>query len=165
MVKGFRHILEYVLTSQVQEHGSHEHSIFPLKISFAVVLAGDVSDGAGTNPAGIPLGRKQIAVGISYRRARGSVVNDNSQSAVPFEPGHCPDVWPLLANAGFQRIFQQVQWTDDDMEGLHEMLLKKHKQNRECMKRLKEYISENFSYTLNAQEEVYLLVHLSKIFY
>lgn len=64
-----------------------------------------------------------------------------------------------------QRIFQQVQWTDDDMEGLHEMLLKKHKQNRECMKRLKEYISENFSYTLNAQEEVYLLVHLSKIFY
>ena len=64
-----------------------------------------------------------------------------------------------------QRIFQQVQWTDDDMEGLHEMLLKKHKQNRKCMERLKEYIRDNFDYTLNAQEEVYLLVHLSKIFY
>ena len=115
VLKGFRHILEYVLTSQVQEHGSHEHSIFPLKISFAVVLAGDVSDGAGTNPAGIPLGRKQIAVGISYGRGRGSVVNDNRQSAVPFEPGHCPDVWLLLANAGFQRIFQQVSDNNADI--------------------------------------------------
>ena len=50
------------------------------------------------------------------------------------------------------------------MEGLHEMLLKKHKQNRKCMERLKEYIRDNFDYTLNAQEEVYLLVHLSKYF-
>lgn len=64
-----------------------------------------------------------------------------------------------------QRIFQQIQWSDDDMEGLHEILLKKHERNRSCMERLKEYIRENFNHTLNAQEEVYLLVHLSKIFY
>lgn len=64
-----------------------------------------------------------------------------------------------------QRIFQQAQWVDDNMEGLHEMLLKKHPKNRECMERLKEYIRDNFNYTLNSQEEVYLLVHLSKIFY
>lgn len=62
-----------------------------------------------------------------------------------------------------QRIFQQVQWTDDDMDGLHEMLIGKHEKNRECMERLKEYIRDNFNYTLNSQEEVYLLVHLSKI--
>ena len=51
------------------------------------------------------------------------------------------------------------------MESLHEMLLKKHRKNKECIKRLKEYIQKEFDYKLNSQEEVYLLVHLSKIFY
>lgn len=64
-----------------------------------------------------------------------------------------------------QRIFQRFQWTGDNMESLHEMLLKKHRKNKECIKRLKEYIQKEFDYKLNSQEEVYLLVHLSKIFY
>ena len=51
------------------------------------------------------------------------------------------------------------------MEGLHEMLLEKHQKNKECIGRLKGYIQSEFDYALNSQEEVYLLVHLSKIFY
>ncbi len=64
-----------------------------------------------------------------------------------------------------QRIFQQLQWTSDNMEGLHEILLDKHQKNKECIRRLKGYIQSEFDYALNSQEEVYLLVHLSKIFY
>lgn len=64
-----------------------------------------------------------------------------------------------------QRIFCQVQWNDDDMDGLFQMLLLKHSKNRECINRLSAYIRNNFSYELNHQEKVYLMVHLSKIFY
>lgn len=64
-----------------------------------------------------------------------------------------------------QRIFSQVQWNDDSVEGLYQLLIHKHRKNRECIERLRSYIQEIFSYTMNPQEEVYLLVHLSKIFY
>jgi len=64
-----------------------------------------------------------------------------------------------------QRIFTQVQWEDEGMEGLHQLLLMRHRKNRECISRLREYIRRSFNYTLNQQEEVYLMVHLSKIFY
>lgn len=63
-----------------------------------------------------------------------------------------------------QRIFSQVQWDDGGVEGLYQLLIRKHRKNRECIHRLRDYIQETFHYTLNPQEEVYLLVHLSKLF-
>ena len=63
-----------------------------------------------------------------------------------------------------QRIFSRVQWDDDGVEGLYQLLIRKHRKNQECIRRLQSYIKETFHYTLNPQEEVYLLVHLSKIF-
>lgn len=76
------------------------------------------------------------------------------------------DTMRLITHLKFlaQRIFSQVQWTDDSMEGIHQLLILKHRKNRECINRLRSYIQETFRYTLNLQEEVYLLVHLSKIF-
>lgn len=63
-----------------------------------------------------------------------------------------------------KRIFSETHWTDEGMDGLYELLLTKHDKNEECISRLKAYLQEEFSYSLNLQEEVYLLVHLSKIF-
>lgn len=62
-----------------------------------------------------------------------------------------------------QRILRRSQWNDDDMSGLYQMLLLRNGKNRDCMDRLKAYIQENFQYTLNQQEEVYLLIHITKI--
>lgn len=64
-----------------------------------------------------------------------------------------------------QRIFTQVQWEDNSVDNLYQLLIRKHKKNQECMERLRAYVQQTFSYTLSSQEEVYLLVHLSKIFY
>lgn len=64
-----------------------------------------------------------------------------------------------------QRIFTHAQWEDSGTEGLYQLLIHKHHKNKECIERLKEYIQENFAYTLNSQEEAYFLVHLTKIFY
>lgn len=63
-----------------------------------------------------------------------------------------------------QRIFCQIQWNDDDMDGLYQLLIRRHRKNRECIGRLSDFIRNNFSYELNHQEKVYLMVHLSKIF-
>lgn len=64
-----------------------------------------------------------------------------------------------------QRIFCKAQWNDDEMDGLYQMLLLRHSKNRECITRLSAFIRNHFSYELNHQEKVYLMVHLSKIFY
>lgn len=62
-----------------------------------------------------------------------------------------------------QRIFGQTQWHDDNMESLYKILVAYHEKNEECIQRLRNYIQIEFSYTLNSQEEVYLLVHINKI--
>ena len=84
---------------------------------------------------------------------------------VEMDPDHL-DTMRLTTHLKFlaQRIFNQTQWADDNMDGVHQLLILKHKKNKECIERLKAYIQETFSYTLNNQEETYLLVHLSKIF-
>ncbi len=64
-----------------------------------------------------------------------------------------------------QRIISQTQWEDGGVDGLYRLLVLKHHKHQECIDRLKAYIQSAFHYTLNAQEEVYLLVHLSKIFH
>lgn len=62
-----------------------------------------------------------------------------------------------------QRILRRSQWNDDDMDGLYQMLLFRHAKNRECIARIAGYIRNQFSYELNHQEKVYLMIHLSKI--
>lgn len=63
-----------------------------------------------------------------------------------------------------QRIFTQVQWEDKDMDGLREMLIRRSGKGRQCIQRLSNYIFDTFGYRLNSQEEVYLLIHLTKLF-
>jgi len=62
-----------------------------------------------------------------------------------------------------QRILRRSQWNDDDMDGLYQMLLFRHAKNRDCIARITAYIRNHFSYELNHQEKVYLMIHLSKI--
>lgn len=62
-----------------------------------------------------------------------------------------------------QRIFRRSQWNDDDMDGLYQMLLFRNAKNRDCIARVTGYIRNHFSYELNHQEKVYLMIHLSKI--
>lgn len=63
-----------------------------------------------------------------------------------------------------QRILTHAQWQDKDVEDLYELLIHQNRKNLVCLERLRRYIRETFRYTLNPQEEVYLLIHLSKIF-
>lgn len=62
-----------------------------------------------------------------------------------------------------RRIFTHAQWQDKDVADLYDLLIFQHRKNRICLERLRSYIRETFAYTLNPQEEVYLLIHLSKI--
>ena len=62
-----------------------------------------------------------------------------------------------------QRILRRSQWNDDDMDSLYQMLLFRHSKNRDCIARIGAYIRNHFSYELNLQEKVYLMIHISKI--
>ena len=62
-----------------------------------------------------------------------------------------------------QRILRRSQWSDDDMDTIFQMLLFRNPKNRDCLARITGYIRNQFSYELNHQEKVYLLIHLSKI--
>ena len=62
-----------------------------------------------------------------------------------------------------QRILRRSQWNDDDMDGLYQMLLFRNAKNRDCIAQITGYIRNHFSYELNHQEKVYLLIHLTKI--
>ncbi len=62
-----------------------------------------------------------------------------------------------------QRILRRSQWNDDDMDSIYQMLLFRHAKNRDCIARITAYIRNHFSYELNHQEKVYLMIHLSKI--
>jgi beta-glucoside operon transcriptional antiterminator len=63
-----------------------------------------------------------------------------------------------------QRILRRSQWNDDDMDGIFQMLMFRNPRNRDCIAQITGYIRNQFSYELNHQEKVYLLIHLSKIF-
>lgn len=63
-----------------------------------------------------------------------------------------------------QRIFTHAQWSDDNMESIYQLLILEHKENKECIEGLKNFVEKTFNYTLNKQEKAYLLVHLSKLF-
>lgn len=61
------------------------------------------------------------------------------------------------------RILSGEIWQDEDTDEMFRMLLKSNRKNRECMDSLKRYIQEEFKYTINQQEEMYLLIHITKI--
>ena len=61
------------------------------------------------------------------------------------------------------RIFSGQVWEDDDSDEMYRLLLKANRKNKECLQRLTDYIQENFRYTINQQEAVYLLIHCNKI--
>lgn len=62
------------------------------------------------------------------------------------------------------RIFAKEAWDEDeDSEQMYGLLLKSNRRNAECLKRLTEYVEENFRYTINQQESLYLLIHFTKI--
>lgn len=62
-----------------------------------------------------------------------------------------------------QRIFQRDDLKDDGMEDMFRYLLDLNPKNQLCLDRLNAFISQAFHYTLNQQEQFYLLVHLTKI--
>lgn len=62
-----------------------------------------------------------------------------------------------------QRILRRSQWNDDDMGGLYQLLLFRNAKNRDCIARIAGYIRNHFSYELNHQEKVYLMIHINKI--
>ena len=62
-----------------------------------------------------------------------------------------------------QRILSGSQWHDDNMGGIYEMLLLMHRKNQECINRIASYIRREFTYEMNHQEKMYLMIHLSKI--
>ena len=49
------------------------------------------------------------------------------------------------------------------MEAMYDVLLKHDPRNKICLERINDYLREEFHYELNHQEQVYLLVHLTKI--
>ena len=62
-----------------------------------------------------------------------------------------------------QRILRRSQWNDADMGGLYQLFLLRNAKNRDCIARITAYIRNHFSYEINHQEKLYLMIHLSKI--
>ncbi len=63
-----------------------------------------------------------------------------------------------------QRILQNAAWNDDDdMDEMYDYLLRRNPRNRVFLDKLGGYIKTSLHYSINKQEEFYLLVHLTKI--
>lgn len=63
-----------------------------------------------------------------------------------------------------QRISQHAQWKEDaDMEDVYRLLLRKHSKHHECITRISDFIRNHFSYDLNRQEKLYLVIHINKL--
>ena len=62
-----------------------------------------------------------------------------------------------------QRISQHTQWNDVDMDDIYQLLLRKHSKHLVCITRISDFIRNHFSYELNHQEKVYLVIHINKL--
>lgn len=62
-----------------------------------------------------------------------------------------------------QRISQHAQLDDDDMDDVYQLLLRKHSKHSECIARISDFIRNHFSYDLNRQEKLYLVIHINKL--
>ena len=61
------------------------------------------------------------------------------------------------------RILRHTPWQDSDLEAMYDVLLNRDSRNRVCLERINAYLRSAFDYELNHQEQVYLLIHLTKI--
>ena len=61
------------------------------------------------------------------------------------------------------RILRHTPWQDTDLEAMYDVLLKHDPRNRLCLERINAYLRKELHYELNHQEQVYLLIHLTKI--
>ena len=62
-----------------------------------------------------------------------------------------------------QRISQHAQRNDDDMDDIYQLLLRKHPKHLLCITRISDFIRNHFSYDLNSQEKLYLVIHINKL--
>ena len=61
------------------------------------------------------------------------------------------------------RILRHTPWQDTDLEAMYDVLLRHDARNASCLARINAYLRTEFDYELNHQEQVYLLIHLTKI--
>lgn len=61
------------------------------------------------------------------------------------------------------RILSHTPWQDNDLEAMYDMLLHHDVRNERCVRSINAYLRKEFDYELNHQEQVYLLIHLTKL--
>lgn len=52
---------------------------------------------------------------------------------------------------------------DAGLESMYTVLLQRDSRNEVCLQRINAYLRQEFDYELDHQEQVYLLIHLTKI--
>ena len=61
------------------------------------------------------------------------------------------------------RILRHTPWQDAGLESMYTVLLQRDSRNEMCLQRINAYLRQEFDYELDHQEQVYLLIHLTKI--
>lgn len=61
------------------------------------------------------------------------------------------------------RILRHTPWQDAGLESMYAVLLQRDSRNEVCLQRINAYLRQEFDYELDHQEQVYLLIHLTKI--
>ena len=61
------------------------------------------------------------------------------------------------------RILRHTPWQDAGLESMYTVLLQRDSSNEVCLQRINAYLRQEFDYELDHQEQVYLLIHLTKI--
>ena len=61
------------------------------------------------------------------------------------------------------RILRHTPWQDAGLESMYTVLLQCDSRNEVCLQRINAYLRQEFDYELDHQEQVYLLIHLTKI--
>ena len=61
------------------------------------------------------------------------------------------------------RILRHTPWQDAGLESMYTVLLQRDRRNEVCLQRINAYLRQEFDYELDHQEQVYLLIHLTKI--
>ena len=61
------------------------------------------------------------------------------------------------------RILRHTPWQDAGLESMYTVLLQRDSRNEVCLQRINAYLWQEFDYELDHQEQVYLLIHLTKI--
>ena len=56
-----------------------------------------------------------------------------------------------------------THWQDAGLESMYTVLLQRDSRNEVCLQRINAYLRQEFDYELDHQEQVYLLIHLTKI--